>query len=482
MSSSPAESHPYTEPKLPLGRSWSLATRLALISAVSSFVILAIVSLQMYFQLARHLEDQNSQYLRDEVQTLGEMARFPEFGEALADEMHVQPVGEEYVIHYVRLLDRDGRIVIETPNMGARLPRELFPQPENDGKAGRAVAVRGQKNSSYIVTSLRVKTPLVKDATLQVALDVTNVEHILVVYRNKFAIALFFGFLLCAAAGYIIARRGTRPIREITEKARQITVSSLDERLSGADWPRELNALAGALNGMLDRLQDSFSRLYGSVANLTHKLRTPLTILQGEAEVALGQERSAKELREFVESSMEEYARLSHLVDNIIFIAQAEAGKLQHVAIKIQARAEIDKILDFYGPLAEERGIAVTCEGDATLAVDPTLFRKAVVSLLSNALTFTPSGGTVVISIRQGENGSAVVSITDTGCGIAEEYLPQIFDRFYRVYTTRFMDPHGSGLGLPLVKTIMDLHSGIIEVQSRPGQGTTAVLKFPPPV
>ena len=216
------------------------------------------------------------------------------------------------------------------------------------------------------------------------------------------------------------------------------------------------------------------------MANMTHKLRTPLTILRGEAEVALGRERTAEELREVIESSMVEYERVSILVDNIVLIAQAETGKLQPVLINIKARAEIDKVLDFYEPLAEEKGIAVTCQGNASLTVDPTLFRKAVANLLSNALTYTPAGGTAAISVRQGDDRFVEVSVTDTGCGIAEQEISRIFDRFYRVYATRYTDPLGSGLGLPIVKTIMDLHSGTIEVQSQPAHGTTVILRFPP--
>ena len=111
-------------------------------------------------------------------------------------------------------------------------------------------------------------------------------------------------------------------------------MDSLDERFSGPDWPSEVNAMADALNGMLDRLENSFTRLYNSVANLTHKLRTPLTIMSGEAEVALGRERTAEELREVIASSLEECGRLSHLVDNIIFISQVEAGKPLHVPMR----------------------------------------------------------------------------------------------------------------------------------------------------
>lgn len=482
MSSNPADPPPSAAaPTRPRG-SWSMTVRLAVLSAVSSFVILALVSIQMYFQLANHLKEQNYRYLKDETETLGAMAVFPEFEEMVATEMHIEHAGEEYLTHYVRLLDTKGAKsgFIETPGMGNILPPGLFPLPGKDVKAGTMVAVRNPGGASFIVTALLLDTGHVRQQILQVGLDVTNVETILAGYRSRLALTLVAGFLLCALTGLAVARRGTRPIRQIMEKARQITVTNLNERLGDANWPRELNNLAGALNGMLDRLEDSFGRMYHSVANLTHKLRTPLTILQGEAEIALGRERSAEELREVVESSLEECGRLSRLVDNIIFVAQAETGKLQPVPIKISAGTEIDKVLDFYDPLAEEKGIAVTREGNATLMADPAMFRKALTHLLTNALTFTPGGETVVISVRQGDDRYVELAVTDTGCGIAEQEMPQIFDRFYRVYTTRYLDSHGSGLGLPLVKTIMELHNGTVEVKSQPARGTTVILRFPP--
>jgi two-component system, OmpR family, heavy metal sensor histidine kinase CusS len=481
MSSSPADPADVAGRTSPPRRTWSLSLRLALLTAVSSFAILTVISVQMYLLLVNHLTERNKSYLRDEVETLAQMARLRGFSETLAMEMHIEPVGEEYVTHYVRLLNNKGEPVLATPNMESLLPRELFPPAEKRGKVGEAVGARARDGSSFILTTVRLDGEKEQNGwVLQVALDVTNVEKILDGYRNKLAITLAIGFLLCVGAGFAIARRETRPIREITEKARVITASSLDERLSGEDWPQELNSLAAAMNGMLDRLQDSFRRLDISVANLTHKLRTPLTVLRGEAELALGRERSAEELREVIESSLAEYERVSTLIDNIVLIAQAESGRLHPVRIKIKARAEIDKLLDFYGPLAEEKEIAIALEGDATLSADPTLFRKAIAKLISNALTYTPSGGRAVISVRQQEDRSVEIMVTDNGCGIAEEEIPRVFDRFYRVYSTRYTDPHGSGLGLPIVKTIMELHNGVIEVRSRVGQGTTAVLIFPP--
>ncbi len=264
-------------------RPWPLAVMLTVATAVSSFVILAVVSIQMYLLLDNHLKEQNFRYLKDEVETLGEMARLPGFRNVLASETHVEPVGDEYLTHYVRLLDKDGRTIIETPAMENILPRQLFPPPQTGGKVRTRVAVRGQNRASYIVAAILIDSGAAGNGreVLQVGLDVTNVEKILAGYRSKLAVTLGVGFLVCVASGLLVARRGTRPILEIAGKARQITASNLDERLSGAHWPRELDTLADALNGMLDRIQDSYTRLYRSVANLTHKLRTPITIIRG---------------------------------------------------------------------------------------------------------------------------------------------------------------------------------------------------------
>jgi len=433
----------------------------------------------MYFLLAHQLERQNSLYLLDEVETLGHMARLPGFAETLVTETHPAPVGDGYLTLFVRLLRRDGSTEIETNNMDDILPSSMFPAAHPGRGPAEEVKVHDQHGTSYIVTSLVIGSGSAKGGTLQVGLDVSNVESILAAYRLKLGFTLILGSLLCTLTGLIIARRGTRPILELTERAKAITVSGLKERLTGDDWPEELSSLAATLNAMLDRLQDSFSRLYNSVANLTHKLRTPLTILRGEAEIALSRERSNDELCEVIESSMEEFGRLSHLVDNIVLIAQAEAGKLKLAAEPLEVAEEADKLLEYYEPLAEEKGITLSCQGRTRLTVDPTLFRKVLANLVSNALTITPEGGTVTISARQRDDRWTEISVSDTGCGISDEDLPRIFDRFYRVYATRFLNPHGSGLGLPLVKTIMDLHKGSIDVASSPGAGTTVTLLFP---
>lgn len=481
MSSNRAETPPSSEQTLPSRRSWSLTIWLTLVNTGAAFCILSLSAFLLYWGLAAQLENQNRTYFLDELGVLKTIIRDEGNGATLADEASPDHSGQEYVKHYFRLLDKGGGTIIASPDMEETIPSAVFPAPVLLESPHAVKSWHAPGGASFLLTSLFVSIggSGSQQGVLQLAMDVSNVDSILVGYRYVIAAVLVVGFLCSAGVSLAVARKGTRPLREITAKARQITAANLEERLDGTGWPVELNVMAGALNGMLDRLHNSFSRLYNSVANLTHKLRTPITILKGEAEVALAGNRTVEELREVIESSLEECGRLSHLVDNIIFVSRADVGKLHPVLTDIDAHAEIEKIREFYEPLAEEKGIVVTCQGNAILMADRVLFCKAVANLLSNAITYTPAGGTVLVSASDEDDGFAKVVVTDTGCGIAEEDMPKIFDRFYRVYATRFMDPRGSGLGLPITKAIMKLHNGSIEVTSRLTKGTTVTLRFP---
>ena len=232
---------------------------------------------------------------------------------------------------------------------------------------------------------------------------------------------------------------------------------------------------------MLDRLEDSFRRLSQFSADLAHELRTPVNNLRGEAGVALSKARTAEEYRRTLESSLEELARLTRLIDNMLFLARADGAGVNPLArSSFDARKEIEAVCEFYRALAEDRGVAVSCEGAGVAGADPMLFRQAVSNLLSNALNYTPHGGRVVFQLREREDHGLEVCTRDTGCGIAPEHLPRIFDRLYRVDSSRSQHPNGAGLGLAIVKSIMTLHQGAVEAQSTLGQGTTITLSFPP--
>ena len=463
---------------------WSLTLRLTLSIALSAFFIVALIATLLYGGLVAQLQTQNHSCLHDEIGIVEGMIRSEGIDQALDDELGPEQNGVEYARRFIRLVGNDGRVVAETPNMIEVAPPASFAVSLRDGRPGVDKSWRAANGSLMLGTSewVLLGKPSGMQGLLQVALDVTNVDNILTGYRHKIYGLLFPGFLLCVGVSYAIARKGTRSLGEMAGLVRRVTACNLEERICGSDWPRELNVLADATNHMLDRLDDSFSRLYNSATNLSHKMRTPLTILRGEAEVALSRERTVEELRDVIASSLEENDRLTRLIDNILFLSNAEMGKLHAMHSEMEMRGELDRVVDFYLPFAEEKGITLTCLGSAELSADASLFRKAASSLISNALTYNAPGGTVELVLRQVGEHSGELSVTDSGCGIAETEMTKIFDRFYRVYATRFRDPHGTGLGLPIAKAIMELHNGTIEVQSRPGQGTTVSLIFPAPV
>jgi two-component system heavy metal sensor histidine kinase CusS len=255
-----------------------------------------------------------------------------------------------------------------------------------------------------------------------------------------------------------------------------ISPAHLDERLSPLPWPREIQPVVHAFDEMLDRLEDSFRRLSQFSADLAHELRTPIANILGEGQVALTRARTAEEYREIIESSVSECERLSGVVDNLLFLARAEAADRHIQASLFDGRTAIEKIAAYYQAIAEDRHVTITCSGEGQIFADPALFGRALNNLVENALRFTPDGGTIRISVEV--NSSQVrVSVSDTGSGIAPEHLPHVFDRFYRADSSR--SSTGTGLGLSLVKSIADLHGGSAEIHSESGRGTTVVLTLP---
>jgi two-component system heavy metal sensor histidine kinase CusS len=262
----------------------------------------------------------------------------------------------------------------------------------------------------------------------------------------------------------------------MTESLARIGPDQLKQRIGSAGWPRELQPLAIAFDQMLERLDDSFTRLSQFSADLAHELRTPITNMIGEAQVALTRDRSAAEYRHTIESAIGECERLSRIVDNLLFVARVDAEREPITRKRFDARAATEKIVTFYESVAEDRHVRFRCSGDGQIEADPDLFERALANLLDNALRFTPENGSIEIRLSD-QNTDFEVAVIDSGSGIAAEHLPRVFDRFYRAEPSRGSD--GAGLGLALVKSIVELHGGSVMIQSDVGRGTTVKLRFP---
>jgi two-component system heavy metal sensor histidine kinase CusS len=368
---------------------------------------------------------------------------------------------------------------METAGMGTMLSPTLFPEPLEPPSAHQRGVIRdGSDGNTYLVSSAWAPAGMdSRHRLLQVALDVTDEVKLLHDYQAKMIVVFALGLLVSAAIGVFVTRRGLHPLEEITSRTEKITAALLHERISARPWPRELTTLARAYDGMLDRLEGSFTRLSEFSSNLAHELRTPINNLMGEAEVALSRERTPEEYRQAIGSSLEEYQRLSRLIDDILFLARSEKA---FSPTPFDAGQELDILVSFYQTLAEDKGIGLTRSGGGTVYADPPLFRRAVGNLISNALRYTPPGGSILLTLEHDDEEGFSLTVADTGIGMTANDLTMVFDRFYRTEEARSLNTEGSGLGLSIVKSVMELHGGSIGVASDIGRGTRITLRFPP--
>ncbi|HEY4747386.1 MAG TPA: heavy metal sensor histidine kinase, partial [Steroidobacteraceae bacterium] len=307
-------------------------------------------------------------------------------------------------------------------------------------------------------------------------------KELLARYRKGLLETLVVSVLAAAALGIWAARLVLKRARRIAATAGRISAQALNERLSLDDTPEEFLESTLAFNHMLDRLEDSFKRLSEFSSDLAHDLRTPINNLLGEAQVALSRPREAAEYRAVLESAVEEYERLSRMLENMLFLARADNAQARAAPQWIDLREALGKILSYYELLAEERNIRLALEvraqkgGRPRAWADELMLNRAVGNLLSNALRHGRPDCTVTVKALARGDGSAEIEVANPGSGIAAEHLPRIFDRFYRPCSSREESAAGSGLGLAIVKSIAELHGGRVGVRSEPGLSTTFTL------
>jgi two-component system heavy metal sensor histidine kinase CusS len=310
-------------------------------------------------------------------------------------------------------------------------------------------------------------------------------KELLARYRKGLLETLIASVLVAAGLGVWATRLVLKRARRIAATAGRISASALNERLSLEDTPEEFLESTLAFNHMLDRLEDSFKRLSEFSSDLAHDLRTPINNLLGEAQVALSRPRDAAEYRAVLESAVEEYERLSRMIENMLFLARADNAQARVAPQWIDLRSALEKILSYYELLADERNIRLDLEvraergGRAKAWADELMLNRAVGNLLSNALRHGPRDCTVRVRALARADGSADIEVANPGAGIAHEHLSRIFDRFYRPCSSREGSSAGSGLGLAIVKSIAELHGGRVRVRSEPGLETAFTLSLP---
>jgi len=451
----------------------SIASQLILLFTLATALLLASGLGVFYWLVVRNAFAEDNAVLADKISALS--ADLHESGPNIfAEELKGRHAGAP-AAYWIRLLDSQGRTYAETPGMDRSLPPEIFPLPQKSESAVRSLKDyrTGAKLFSLVALS---EESWGQAYTIQVAQDRSSDERVERNFALLFIIVLSGSVLASAFIAVIVTKRGLRPLQEMTRSFARIGPTHLNERVAPAGWPRELQPLATAFDDMLKRLDDSFTRLSQFSADLAHELRTPIANMMGEAQVTLTRDRTAAEYRETIESTIAECERLSRIVDNLLFVARVDAAREPIARKRFDARAAVEKIAAFYQTIADDHHVTISCSGNGEVYADPDLFERALANLLDNALRFTPENGSIQITLSDHEDDFEV-AVNDSGCGIAPEHLPRVFDRFYRAESSRSSD--GAGLGLALVKSIVDLHCGSATIQSEIGSGTTVTLRFP---
>ncbi len=284
---------------------------------------------------------------------------------------------------------------------------------------------------------------------------------------------------LAAAGGAVIAARALSPVRTMSEAARQITAEDLGRRLERRGADDEIDHLADTLNTMLAGLEAAFAQARRFSADAAHELRTPLTVLKGELEVALRAARSPEEYRQVLISGLEEVDHLIRLVEDLLLFSRS-VSTMGFPRERVELEPLVLEALEAGARRAQGAGVTVRADAFEPVVVlgDAGALRRAVLNLVDNAVKYTPAGGKVEISLLVAE-GEARIVVRDTGIGIDPAGAARIFDPFVRLDAARTRDAGGSGLGLALVRAIVEAHGGTITVDSTPGAGSRFTVRLP---
>ncbi|MFV3403685.1 heavy metal sensor histidine kinase [Pseudomonas sp. NY15463] len=283
------------------------------------------------------------------------------------------------------------------------------------------------------------------------------------------------GVLLASLLGYWVARIGLKPLQALSDEAQQLALPRLEGRLQTQHLAPELAQFADAFNATLARVNQAYSQLEAFNADVAHELRSPLTNLIGQTQVALTRGRSAEHYFEVLQSNLEELERLRSIINDMLFLASADQGSKATALTRASLAEEVATTLDYLDYILEDAQVQVRVSGDAQAQIEKAQLRRALINLLNNAVQHTAPNAVIQVHIQADEQ-QVSIAVTNPGPGIADEHLPLLFERFYRVDAARANSSgNNHGLGLAIVKAIALMHGGTVFVRSQGGANTFGI-------
>jgi two-component system heavy metal sensor histidine kinase CusS len=312
------------------------------------------------------------------------------------------------------------------------------------------------------------------------AASLESAEDLLARLRWLMLLSIPVTLLAASLGGYAISRQALSPVDSMTAEAAAIGIGNLSRRLVVPPTGDELERLASTWNHMLDRLESAVKQLTQFTADASHELRTPVALIRTTAELALRRPRTADDYREALRQIVEESERTSRLVDDLLTLARADAGRAYLATEPLDLTLLIRDVCEQSRILGAAHHVEVRAETPAnpvTIEGNPPALRRLLFILLDNAIKYTPEGGSVTVTLRN--DPSPVLSVADTGIGIPPGALPHVFERFFRADPSRHRDLGGAGLGLAIARWIAERHNATIAAESTPGSGSTFRVTFP---
>ncbi|MDH4300401.1 MAG: ATP-binding protein, partial [Dehalococcoidia bacterium] len=405
------------------------------------------------------------------IQDILESIRQGEFQEQL---------GEIVILYFY---SGDQLVEVSAPGIGVSLSQEFVSKTIAGSSAFTTSQTTEGETLRLVAVSINLSMlgppPGIQPAALVIARSTRQIENILARLVSTLAIAVLLTLAVAAGGGIFLAGRALRPVDKIAQTAQEIEEKDLSQRIN-VNTKDELGRLATTLNAMIGRLEKAFQRQRQFTSDASHELRAPLAVIEAESSLALQKERPSGDYRQSLETISQEAKQMSSLIDQLLILARADAGKEQWNFTEVKLNKLIANLSTDVEILCQEKGLSFQLgeTQDAVVKGDEVRLRELFMNLLNNAVRYSPAPGTVSVSLRR-EGQMAVVAIKDTGVGIPPEDIPFIFERFYRVDKSRSRAAGGTGLGLAISRHIAEAHGGKIEVESQVGSGSTFSVWLP---
>ncbi len=481
----------------------SLRFKLTLWYVLILGILLISFSAFLYITLSRSLYRDVDHKLRSLAELIASESTSPlsKFGFGTIDQtleasMNLKPIGK-----FIQVLDESGRIGRTSENLKSiQLPISL-----NALRNGSQGLITYETNRSIRNTPLRIITYPVKEQNqvtkmIQVASSLEDVEDALNTLFILLLVTVPSILVIASLGGLFLANKALKPVDRITQTARQITSQNLNQRIQTLKVKDEISRLIDTFNDMISRLDQSFRQIKQFTTDASHELKTPLTILKGEVEVALRKKRELHEYEQILESNLEEIDRMSKIVEDLLLLSKADIGEIRLNKEDIPLYRFIRGLTEQMKILAQPKNIQINLsnheakdEKEIHVWGDMLRMRELFINLIDNGIKYTEPGGSILITLAKEMNGDVIsstpsdrqtkgfarITVADTGIGISKEDQEKVFNRFFRVDKARSREQGGSGLGLSICKWVVEAHQGEITVESEPGKGSAFIVRLP---